>query len=560
MRDALAIPDSSGSAAPADRSSGQKPIPGYRLIEFLGRSRSGEVWRCESPDGRKRRLRLLPDLPNQDAQRARQALERICALSHPALAAANLLETESGRLILASDDFEQTVLHRCRICQAQRLPGIPRSELLGYLRKAAEGLDYLHNDARLHHLALTPYHLALAGDALLVADAGLAGVFGVTEFLLATQAARYAAPELLEGLATPACDQYSLALIYCEMLTGIHPFRGQSPRRMSKRGGERPRPALDLLSAGDRSVILRALDPDPNQRFANCGEFIESLELGDPNRLADSVHEFGELPETIDLMARPPKGSDPMQALDRLHRLLSELGGDSTAVPALDRETANPRIGLEHRCGARVYSSTARLKLEGFRLQWNAHMTHVEATSIGYRIDLPQSFWRRCSGKKQPGVEVTFRFEQPQTVNAELTEVTIELRPAHCDAEAGRRILNQVAPMIVDNARSYLQATPERRDLDRLKYDARIQVLPVFLGQQNSQAVDCIAKDISMRGIGYLTDADPETRRVFVMLSTNDGEGPSYLPAEIVRVQCRTDGYREVGARFAFGGFHAGAS
>jgi hypothetical protein len=35
-------------------------------------------------------------------------------------------------------------------------------------------------------------------------------------------------------------------------------------------------------------------------------------------------------------------------------------------------------------------------------------------------------------------------------------------------------------------------------------------------------------------------------------------EGPDYLPAEIVRVDRRADGYREVGARFAFGGFHAG--
>src|SRR5262249_10840651 len=227
---------------------------------------------------------------------------------------------------------------------------------LGYLRRAAEGLDYLHNEAHIHHLALTPFHLALSGDEVLVSDAGLASVFGVTEFLLATQAARYAAPELLEGLVTPACDQYSLALIYCEMLTGIHPFRGQSPRRMSKRG-QRPRPALDLLSAGDRSVVVRALDPEPGQRFAHCGEFIESLELGDPNRLADSAYDFGKLPETTDLTAHPPKGSDPMLALDRLHRLLSELGGDSTAVLKLDEESAGPRMRVEHRCGARVYSS-----------------------------------------------------------------------------------------------------------------------------------------------------------------------------------------------------------
>src|SRR5262249_24362000 len=163
----------------------------------------------------------------------------------------------------------------------------------------------------------------------------------------------------------------------------------------------------------------------------------------DPNRLADSAYDFGKLPETTDLTAHPPKGSDPMLALDRLHRLLSELGGDSTAVLKLDEESAGPRMRVEHRCGARVYSSTAGLKFGGGSQKGNAQMTHVEATTIGYRINRPQSFWRRCTGQKQPGVDVTFRFEQPRTLNAELTEVTINVRPIHCDEETGTRLMNQ---------------------------------------------------------------------------------------------------------------------
>ncbi len=34
---------------------------------------------------------------------------------------------------------------------------------------------------------------------------------------------RYAAPEVHEPVSSPAADQYSLALIYTEMLTGIYP-------------------------------------------------------------------------------------------------------------------------------------------------------------------------------------------------------------------------------------------------------------------------------------------------------------------------------------------------
>jgi hypothetical protein len=429
--------------------------------------------------------------------------------------------------------------------------------LLGYIWTAAEALDYLHNDAQKFHLALTPYHLALSGDEVMVADAGLAEIFGVTEFLRATQAARYAAPELFDGEMRAACDQYSLAMVFCELLTGLHPFRGQSLQRLAK-GRERPRPALDLLTAGDRSVVVRALDLDPERRFASCNEFVQALETGNAEPEVHEGQGFVPLTQTPSVPIGPPLGADPAQAIDRLHRLLAELGGDLAPTSTPGGKLVNPRIGLERRCGARVFSATARLKLEGFRQQWNAKVTCVEPAFIGYRIDMAQGFWSRCLGKEKPGVEVTFHFQQPQTLNAELTEVTINICPVGCNAEQGTRILNQAAPMIVENARSYLQATPERRGLDRMKFDARIQVMPVFPGQPNGPPMDCVAKDISIRGIGFLSNADSSSRQILVVLPGKDSESPIFLPAEVVRVHRRADGYREVGARFAFGGFHAG--
>jgi serine/threonine protein kinase len=541
-----------------EKADGSPVLPGYKFTALVGQTPFGEVWKCAAPDGRMRRVRLLPELPAQNIQEARIALKHLCMLSHPAIPATTLMETEGRRLVLATDLYEQTVVDRCRICQAQRLPGIARTELLSYLWTAAEAFDYLHNDARVYHLALTPYQLALSGDSVMVADAGLAEIFGITAFLRATQAARYAAPELFEGHMVPACDQYSLALIYCELLTGLHPFRGQSLQRLAKIR-ERPRPALDLLTSADRTVVQQALDLDPARRFAGCAEFIQALESGDADRQAVASRSFGDMPVAPGRMAQPTVDSDPAKSIDRLHRLLAELGGELATVRTPNGKQINPRIGLERRCGARVFSATARLKLEGFRQQWNAKVTQVEPTFIGYRIDMAHSFWRRCIGKEQPYVEVTFHFQQPQVLNAELTQVTINVRPVGCDAEEGTKILNRAGPMIVDSARSYLQATAERRSLERLKYDARIQVLPVYPGEADCTPLDCIGKDISMRGIGFLTgEADPPTRQIMVILPGKEEEGSIYLPAEIVRVDRRADGYREVGARFAFGGFHAG--
>jgi serine/threonine protein kinase len=543
---------------PRRDTSGSPVLPGFKFLALVGQTPFGEVWKCEAPDGRMRRVRLLPDLPSHNSQTARTALKQLCELSHPAVPVTTLMETETGRLVLATELYEQTLVDRCRICQAQRLPGIPRTELIGYLWTAAEALDYLHTEARVHHLALTPYHLALSEDAVMVADAGLAEIFGVTQFLRATQAARYAAPELFEGNMIPGCDQYSLALCFCELLTGLHPFRGQSLQRLAK-GRERPRPALDLLTSADRAVVVRALDLDPAGRFPTCAEFVQALESGDADRQAVASRAFAELPEVAANKTEPNIESDPAKSIDRLHRLLAELGAGAATVQSPSGTLINPRMGIEQHCGARVFSATARLKLEGFRQQWNAKVTQVEPKFIGYRIDMAQSFWRRCIGKEKPYVEVTFHFQQPQTLGAELTEVTINVRPVGCDAQEGAKILSQAGPLIMENARSYLQATPERRGLERLRYDARIQILPVYPGEADGAPMDCIGKDISMRGIGFLTgETEPTTRQIMVVLPGNEGEGPIHLPAEIVRVHRRADGYREIGARFAFGGFNAG--
>jgi hypothetical protein len=320
------------------------------------------------------------------------------------------------------------------------------------------------------------------------------------------------------------------------------------------KGRDRPQPALDLLSSGDRSVVVRALDLDADRRFATCSEFVQALETGEATGAAQA---FLKPPHAYDAQAESLVGSEPTRAMDRLHRLLAELGGDLAETPTPSGKLPNPLVGLERCCGARVYGATARLKLEGFRQQWRAKVMHVEPAFIGFRIEMGQSFWRRCLGKEQPGVEVTFQFQQPQTLNAELTEVTMNVRPVGCDADAATRILNEAGPLILENARSYLHATPERRGLDRLKYDGRIQVMAVYPGQANGPAQDCVAKDISMRGIGYLTKSDPAARQIVIVLPGKDAEGPVFLPAEIVRIHHRADGYREVGARFAFGGFHA---
>jgi hypothetical protein len=529
-------------------------LPGFKFLALLGQGPFGEVWKVQAPDGSLRQLRLLPELPGRDPAHERAILDGLCGLSHPAFPHTQLLETESRRLALLTEFTEQTLGECCRIAQAQRLPGVPRTELLGYLWTAAQALDYLHTDEAIYHLTLTPQALGLAGDRLLIRDAGLAELYGVAESLPTSQAARYAAPELLEGGMSAACDQYALALIYCEMLTGLHPLRGQSFQRRSK-GRDRPQPALDLLSSGDRRVVARALHRAPGNRYPSSSAFIQALETGESGEEALGQAKTASWSDINVEPARDPSGPDPARTLDRLHQLLAELGGNAASLALSSGAAREFPAGLEHRCGARVYGAVARIKLEGFRQQWRAKTTHVEPARIVFFVPIGASFWRRCLGRQPSGLEIACHFQQPQTVGAQLTEVTLHVRAVHLDAAESERLIKQVAPLLLDSARSYLQATPERRSLERLPFNEPFQVVAVFPGQANGPGVDCMGKDISMRGVGFITAAGPLADEVLIALRGQASEGPILLPAEVVRRQRRADGQHELGARFAFGGF-----
>jgi serine/threonine protein kinase len=538
-------------------------LPGYRFLTSLGRDAFGEAWKVEAPGGRKKLLRFLPTLPGRDATKEKIYLQRLISLDNPRLPAAELIETEGGRFVLLTDVFDQSLQDRLSACQAEGQRGIPRPELLDYLGAAADALDYLHEDQGLAHLALTPRALVLSHGRLLLADVGLANLYRSPVGIMATPAhARYAAPELFADQPGPACDQYSLALIYCELLTGIHPYRGQSLQRLA-RARARPAPNLDLLTADDRQALARALHPDPNQRYPTCGELVDALEgmLEEPGLGRGAV--VVSAPTLEVEPAPPPLPDDPQLAVDGLNRILSELSQRhpaSAEQPEAHVEQASSLPGdiLEQRCGARVYGQAARLKLEGFRQQWNARIVREEANALVYHVAVGNSFWRRCLGKEEPGLEVAIHLVRPRTLTAQLAEIVIRIRTVDCSHDEGARLLAEAGPLLLKSIRSYLQATPERRTQDRLAYCQTLQVCPVFLGTGPGQAVPCQSKDLSPGGVGFYVHRELPARQIVVHVPVGTPDEMIALPAEIVRVEQCSNGQFEIGARFAFGGLADG--
>lgn len=260
-----------------------EPIPGYRLIERLGRGGYGEVWKAEAPGGMLKAIKFVYgnlDEATENGKPAEQelkALNRVKSIRHPYILSLERIDVIDGQLVIVMELADRNLFDRLRECQMQGLPGIPRDELLRYMEETAEALDLMNNQFQLQHMDIKPQNIFLVFNHIKIADFGLAkDLEGMNATLTGGVTPVYAAPETFEARVTRFCDQYSLAIVYQELLTGERPFHGTTARQLMMQHLQAA-PDLAPLPPSDRPVIARALSKDPFQRFPNCAEMVRAL-------------------------------------------------------------------------------------------------------------------------------------------------------------------------------------------------------------------------------------------------------------------------------------------
>src|SRR5207253_1445705 len=144
-----------------------EPIPGYRLLDRLGRGGFGEVWKCEAPGGIHKAIKFVyGDLEGaaEDGKPAEQefkALARVKQVRHPFILSIERYEVVEGQLMIVMELADRNLWDRYRECRGQGLPGIPRDELLRYMEETAEALDLMNNYYQIQHLDIKPQNLFL---------------------------------------------------------------------------------------------------------------------------------------------------------------------------------------------------------------------------------------------------------------------------------------------------------------------------------------------------------------------------------------------------------------
>jgi hypothetical protein len=260
-----------------------EPIPGYRLICPLGTGGFGEVWKCVAPGNIHKAIKFVygnlnsPDDDNFRAEQEFKAVQKIKEIRYPFILSMERIDIVDGDLAIVMELADCSLYDLLQKYQAEGYPGIPRAKLIRYLRDAADGLDYL-NECGLQHLDVKPRNLFLVGDRVKVADFGLVKSLDrqSSSGLLAGVTPIYAAPETFSGKFSRQSDQYSLGIVYVELLTGRRPFNGKSIRSLAFQHVSEP-PDLSGVPETDRPVILRALAKDPEERYPSCQAFIAAL-------------------------------------------------------------------------------------------------------------------------------------------------------------------------------------------------------------------------------------------------------------------------------------------
>jgi hypothetical protein len=163
-------------------------------------------------------------------------------------------------------------------------------EVAHIILQVGETLQFLHD----HNITYQNFKLsnllisALAEDLdrldLLLTDFAIPqdGSF----FPASVEAFEYLAPERWHGEASPASDQYGLAVLAYKLLTGRPPFQGtteQIMRRLHTQMQPQPPGAFNPSLPGViDNVLLRALAKKPEDRFASISLFIRPFQFYRP--------------------------------------------------------------------------------------------------------------------------------------------------------------------------------------------------------------------------------------------------------------------------------------
>jgi serine/threonine protein kinase len=263
----------------------------YVVSRELGRGGMGIVYEATDPQiGRRLAIKIINFQSLTTIEESAVLRERLFrearsagALSHPGIVVIYDVGEDNQMAYIAMELVDGPSLHQV-LASGHRLDP---TQALDFLRQAAAALDHAHQCGIVHR-DVKPANIMLhQKNQVKIADFGIAKIAFEPKYTMTGTSMGtpdYMSPEQIEAQPTDGrSDQFSLAVVAYELLTGVTPFHAGSFAAILHRIVAGPRPsahaANPALPVGVDDVLRRGMAQLPAERYATCTEFVEALEV-----------------------------------------------------------------------------------------------------------------------------------------------------------------------------------------------------------------------------------------------------------------------------------------
>jgi hypothetical protein len=304
---------------------GQRPLDGYTLKRGIGHGGFGEVYYAVSDGGKEVALKIIRDNLDVELRGVAQCLN----LKHPNLVDIYDLRKDSqGNQWVVMEYIAGEALSTV----FQRHPrGLPADLARDWFLAFSRAVTYLHDNGIVHR-DLKPGNIFLENGNIKVGDYGLSKFISGSQKDAQTQSVgtvHYMAPEIGSGNYNKQIDIYAAGIILYEMLSGRVPFDGQSSNEILMKHLT-AKPDLGAVAPEYRPIIARALDKDPQKRYASMADMahdVERLSIAAKNGKPFAVPPSGGKP-----VNSPDARSLPVTDVVPVENLFTRLGELSGAL------------------------------------------------------------------------------------------------------------------------------------------------------------------------------------------------------------------------------------
>jgi serine/threonine-protein kinase len=414
MNDPARISDAStleGPPGPIVLPSVLPAVPGYEVVELVGRGGMGKVYRARHVElDRTVAIKVLAHEPDDKAlARFRDEARAVAKLQHPNIAQLYDTGTADGRPYFAQEFVPGGTL-------AQRFAGKPQDPRAAaeVVETLARAIQHSHDHGILHR-DLKPGNVLLAADGTpKVTDFGLAKSFDPTSSDAATRShpggltrsgeilgtPSYMPPEQASGAVSslgPPADVYALGAILYEGLTGRPPFQSPEPlQTLIMVLGMDPVPPRTLLPEVPKdldTICLKCLEKSPAKRYPTAAELADDLRrfrTGEP-----IVARPVSFAERVGKWARRNKAQAALVAVSVLFVLAAVAGGVWEAISAVRLRRANDELERKNEELAKVNAD-----LEKSRGETETMLGYALGTMDQYHFTLADKLKETPHGEK----------------------------------------------------------------------------------------------------------------------------------------------------------------